>query len=153
MIRFLASFFVLSFARLKCPGICGQTRLKALDFLRWESNAVFSHFNRFLRGCKGRWWKNEDAGGGWRTGWRGSVECLQSCRVNRKGESGGKNSFGDSLALVECAADAKLASLAKHRRTPRSPAESFPPPSPGSKSHRTEDRGRIGPYAIRTSAG
>ena len=89
--------------------------------------------------------KNEDVGGGWRTGWRGLVECLQSCRVDRKGESGGKNSFGDSLALVECAADAKLASLAKHRRTPRSPAESFPPPSPGGKSHRTEDRGRNRP--------
>ena len=46
--------------------------------------------------------------------------------VRREGESGKKNSYGDPLSLVECAAVASFVKyLSKHRRIPRSPAESF----------------------------
>ena len=52
----------------------------------------------------------------------------------RTGESGRKNSCGDSLSLVECAAVLRRHNTTpKYRRIPRSPSESFRPPSPFGK--------------------
>ena len=63
-----------------------------------------------------------------------------------EGESGEKNSCGDSLPLVKRTADAKLVrDLAKHRRASRSPSESFSPPSPGRLSTGLKTQGRCCP--------
>ena len=67
-----------------------------------------------------------------------------------EGESRRKNSYGDSLSLVERTADAKLVrDLAKHRRAPRSPFGKFSPSFPGQVSGGTEDSAKaVAPSAI-----
>ncbi len=56
------------------------------------------------------------------------------------GESGRKNSYGDSLPLVECAASASFVkNLSKHRRIPRSPFGKFSPSFPRQFVDGTED--------------
>ncbi len=72
---------------------------------------------------------------------------LQSRFVScREGESRRKNSYGDSLPLMECTADASFVrNLSKHRRIPRSPSESFLLPSPGRLSAGLKTQGRVLP--------
>ena len=88
--------------------------------------------------------------GGWRTGNGGNGEVFSPRGGCRAGEKGRKNSYGDSLSLVECETDAKFGqNLTKHRRIPRSPAESFHPFSPFRLFvGRTEDREGSGPSCI-----
>ena len=70
-----------------------------------------------------------------------------------EGESRRKNSYGDSLPLVECAADASFVrNLSKHRRIPRSPAECFHPSSPLLRCDGTEAGDGSAVSAILTSA-
>ncbi len=71
---------------------------------------------------------------------------LQSPFVGcREGESGKKNSCGDSLPLVKRAADAKLGKsvLAKHRRASMSPFGKFFSSFPGQIVDGTEDSGKV----------
>ena len=62
-----------------------------------------------------------------------------------EGESGEKNSCGDSLPLVKRAADAKLGQsvLAKHRRASRSPFGKFFSFFPGQVIDGTEDSAKV----------
>ncbi len=63
-----------------------------------------------------------------------------------EGESRRKDSYGDPLSLVERTADAKLVrDLAKHRRAPMSPSESFLLPSPGRLSTGLKTQRRVLP--------
>ena len=77
---------------------------------------------------------------------------LQSRMVGcGEGESRRKNSYGDSLPLVECTADAKLGKsvLPKHRRASRSPFGKFFSFFPGQVIDGTEDSAK----AVAPSAG
>ena len=63
-----------------------------------------------------------------------------------EGESGEKNSCGDSLPLVKRTADARLVrDLAKHRRASRSPFGMFFSSFPGQVVDGTEDSGKVLP--------
>ena len=63
-----------------------------------------------------------------------------------EGESGEKNSCGDTLPLVKRTADAKLVrDLAKHRRASRSPFGKFFSSFPGQVVDGTEDSGKVLP--------
>ena len=75
----------------------------------------------------------EDASVRWRTGeWVGVDESSVPVSGCGEGESGEKNSYGDSLPLVKRAEDARLENTSPSTGGLQGrPPESFSPPSPG----------------------
>ena len=77
--------------------------------------------------------------------WRDVYMSLQSPLLGcREEDCGGMNYYGDRSHSLEYASGAKLVrNLVKHRRTPMSPAQLIPPPSPRQVFEETEDSAKV----------